>query len=108
MSSGVAKVATGNYKGTGAALEVKLPFAPKAVVIIDKTTPNMSVKSDQMPAGVHFDATGDAMIATEGISIPEQVAAGRGTVADFFKFSLGTDVTVNKLNDEYTFIALEG
>jgi hypothetical protein len=105
-----AKVATGSYVGTGAAKSVALPFNPAVIIILNRTDNIISIKSNQDLPGTHRQIAANGAIseiATEGVSIPD-IVAGPASVADFFKFTLGTAAGVNGATKECSYIAWEG
>ena len=108
MGSGVNATATGKYAGTGAAQDVKLPFAPKAVLIVNLTDSIVAIKSNRQADENHTQIAQNGAITqvtTEGITIPETEAATKAALADFAKFSLGTDAGVNASGKDCMFIA---
>ena len=111
MASGANQVSTGNYTGTGVAQDIALPFAPKVVIVINKTSNIISVKTKEMAGDSNTKIITDGTISTQaadGLTIPDQVPAGGGVgLAAVAKFNAGSDDSVNKDDDELTYIAFE-
>lgn len=109
MASGETGHATGKYTGTGAAQDVALPFAPKIVIIVNRTDSIVAIKSNMQPAENHTQIAQNGaitQITTEGVTIPEPqavpVAAGENN-----KFSLGTNAGVNAADKDCMYMAWE-
>lgn len=102
-----AEMAVGEYTGTGAALDVALPFEPSFVAVFDLSdaastagfafnTTNAGTKSYVLkPVATTPAASQLAMLASQGITF----------TAGSKKFTLGTDTNVNNTGKTYQYVA---
>ena len=102
MASGKVKC-TGSFIGTGAAKEIALDFTPRHVEIVNVTDLEKAEMFEEMgnlsgkEEGVSTDVTG----AITGLT------TDAGIVLGHYKFTVGTDNSVNGLGDHLVWKATE-
>jgi len=103
MSSGVGMMKSGGYIGTGAEIEIPLPFNPKFVKITSVTEIAVTEMSAEMP-----DATGLQTVYSNGTD-PASIAMldADGITLGQGKFTVGADANINTADSEYYWQAWE-
>ena len=93
---------TGSFIGTGAALEIALPFNPRYVEVVNLTTLTKGFNHEHNDVALKeggvktiIDGTMSAMTAAEGITLGDR------------KFTVGTAAQVNGSGDTHVFLAIE-
>lgn len=103
MGSGISRVKTGSYEGTGAAQDItgdKVGFQPKRVSIyrID-TAQDLAEWVEGMPD--------DSFLKTAGGTGVRSLVTTQGVTPAVDGFSLGTNASVNNSGDTYIYVAEE-
>jgi hypothetical protein len=103
MGSGIARIVTGIYTGSGAAKSIigdKVGFKPKRVIISRMTT--------AIDQGEHIEGMAAAsFIQTVGADGIRTLVTTEGITLQATGFSLGTDAHINNSGDTYRFVAEE-
>jgi|GEM_PF-3185357 len=103
MASGVSRVVSGEYTGTGAALDViddKVGFKPKKVEIHCLTT--------TIDKAEHLDGMADAsFLLTTGSTGVRTLVSAAGITLEDSGFSVGTAATINTLGSVYKYVCWE-
>lgn len=98
MSSGVSRVVTGAYIGTGSALSIaKIGFQPRVLLLLNEDDPSTVTMTDTLPAdgGLKQKGGTTSLIGSNGVTLTN---AG---------FDVGTDADLNTDGETVHFVAYE-
>ncbi len=103
MGSGVSRTATGGYVGTGAQQDIKgekIDFSPRKIEIHRMTTAlDKAEFLDEMAA--------DSMLLTTGSTGVRTLVVTQAITLLPSGFRLGTNASINNLDDTYRYVAYE-